>query len=119
MARWLWQAAGIISVLLGGVGIFLPILPTVPFMILAAFCFAKGSPALEQKLLDHPAFGPHIIAWREHGAISRRGKWAATGAFIFSVALGLWLARMPYALIPPAVAVICLSWLWTRPEGGG
>ena len=106
-----------IAVALGTLGIFLPLLPTVPFMILAAFCFAKSSPALEKRLTDDPRFGPHIRAWREKGAVSRKGKWAATAAFAFSIALSLWVMAMPWAMIPTGVAVICLSWLWTRPEG--
>jgi len=116
MKRQLYLAAGILSVALGGIGIFLPLLPTVPFMILAAFCFAKSSPALEKRLIEHPRFGPHILAWREKGAVSRKGKWAATAAFTVSIALGFWMLAMPYALIPLGVAVICGSWLWTRPE---
>ena len=116
-ARPIWLAIGILSVALGAVGIVLPLLPTVPFMILAAFCFAKSSPALEKRLVEHPRFGPHIMAWREKGAVSRKGKWAATAAFAFSIALGFFTMTMPYAAIPLGVAVICLSWLWTRPEG--
>jgi uncharacterized protein len=114
--RQLYLAAGLLSLSLGTVGIFLPLLPTVPFMILAAFCFAKSSPALEKRLIEDRRFGPHILAWRDKGAISRKGKLAATAAFAVSIALGLWWLKMPYALIPPSVAVICLSWLWTRPE---
>ena len=117
MKRQLYFAAGALSVALGSIGIFLPLLPTVPFMILAAFCFAKSSPALEKRLIEHPRFGPHILAWRKKGAVSRTGKIAATVAFAVSIALGLWLMVMPWALIPAGVAVICLSWLWTRPEG--
>ena len=77
----LYLCAGLLAVALGTVGIVLPLLPTVPFMILAAYCFARSSPALEARLLNHPKFGPHLFAWREKGAISRRGKWSATIAF--------------------------------------
>ena len=114
--RSLWLAGGLTSVALGSIGVIVPLLPTVPFMILAAFCFAKSSPALERRLIEHPRFGPHIVSWREKGAVSRKGKWAATAAFAFSIALGFWMMAMPWAFIPIGVAVICLSWLWTRPE---
>ena len=116
MIRPLWTAAGVTSLVLGAIGAVLPLLPTVPFVILATFCFARGNPAWEAKLLAHPTFGPHIRNWRERGAISRKGKLAATGAFAASIMLGLWAMHWPYAAIPPVVAAICLSWLWTRPE---
>jgi len=116
MRRQLWVAAGTVSLGLGAVGAVLPLLPTVPFVILAAFCFARGNPAWEAKLLAHPTFGLHIRSWREKGAISRKGKLAATGAFVVSIALGTLTMAWPYFAIPPVVAVICLSWLWTRPE---
>lgn len=116
MKRRLYLAAGFAALALGSIGIFLPLLPTVPFMILAAFCFAKSSPALERRLTGDPRFGPHITAWREKGAVSRKGKIAASGAFGVSIALGFWLLMMPYTLIPIGVAIICLSWLWSRPN---
>ena len=72
--RHLYIALGALSVALGVVGIFLPLLPTVPFMLLAAYFFAKGHPPFEQRLLDDPRFGPHIRAWRTRGAITRRAK---------------------------------------------
>ena len=117
MPRWLWNGFGFLALATGTVGIALPLLPTVPFYILAAFCFARGSSRWEAWLLNHPRFGHHIRAWREKGAISRRGKSAATIAFAASIALGLFTLRWPWVLIPPGVALISLSWLWTRPEG--
>lgn len=114
--RRLWMAGGVTSVALGSAGIFLPLLPTVPFFILAAFCFARSNRAWEQKLLDHPRFGPSIIAWRERGSISRRGKLAATAAFAVSIGIGAVTLNAPWLFIPPAVAAVSLGWLWTRPE---
>lgn len=116
MGRFLYLWAGFASLGLGAIGIFLPLLPTVPFMILAAFCFARSNPALEARLLDHRHFGPHIRRWRERGAISRRGKKAALIAFAFSVALALIFSPFPWFLIPVAAAIIGGSWIWTRPE---
>ncbi|HWV12881.1 MAG TPA: YbaN family protein [Sphingobium sp.] len=117
MRRTLYLSAGFLSIGLGALGIFLPLLPTVPFMILAAFCFARSSPALEARLLGHPQFGPHIRRWRDGGAISRRGKRAALAAFAFSAVLALIFATFPWSFLPLAAALIGGTWIWTRPEG--
>ena len=108
--------AGFVSLALGTLGLLLPILPTVPFVILAAFCFARSSPALERRLVEHRTFGPHINAWRTRGAISRKGKTAAALAFAASAALGLLLLDAPWSLIPLAAALIGGSWVMTRPS---
>ena len=114
--RLVYLLLGFLSLLLGLAGAFLPLLPTVPFVILAAFCFARGHPPLEAWLLRHPSFGPHIEAWRARGAIGRRGKRAALLAFAFSAVLGLLLLPLPWALLPLLAALIGGSWVWTRPE---
>lgn len=116
MRRYLYFIAGWASLGLGTIGAFLPLLPTVPFMILAAFCFARSSPTLEAKLLDHKHFGAHIRRWRDGGAISRRGKKAALGAFAFSIVLALIFSPFPWFLVPIAAALIGGTWIWTRPE---
>ena len=117
MKRPLYLAAGWASVAAGTVGIFLPILPTVPFMILAAFCFARSSPRLEAKLMNHPRYGPYLVAWREKGVVSRRAKLSATAAFAASTVIGFLALSLPWSLIPAGVALACGTWLWRRPEG--
>ncbi len=117
MRRTLYLSGGFLSLGLGTLGIFLPLLPTVPFMILAAFCFARSSPALEKRLLDHPHFGPHIRRWRNKGAISRKGKQAALAAFAFSAGMALLFVPFPWLLAPITAALIGGTWIWTRPEG--
>lgn len=117
--RYAYLLMGWLALALGGLGIFLPILPTVPFMILAAFCFARSSPKLEAWLLEHENFGHHIRAWRDHGAISRKGKIMALLAFAFSVIIALIFAKAPYSYIPILAALIGGTWIWTRPEGVG
>lgn len=114
--RHIWFAVGIVSVALGVIGVFLPIMPTVPFLILAAFAFARSSPKLEAKLLNHPVYGPHIRNWRDKRAITRRAKWMATIAFIASIGFGALTLAWPWVMIPPGIAVLSLSWLWTRNE---
>ena len=118
MKRQLYLAAGLTSVALGAIGVILPLLPTVPFMILAAFCFANSSPRLEAWLVEHHVFGSHIRNWRERRAITRRGKWAATVAFAVSCTIALLFMKMPWNLFPIAAALITGSWLWTRNEPG-
>lgn len=114
--QWAYYLLGWTALLLGGLGVALPLLPTVPFIILAAFCFAKSSPKLEAWLLNHEQFGQHIRAWRDHGAISRKGKVAALLAFILSAIMALIFAPHPYHYIPIVAAIIGGTWIWTRPE---
>ena len=116
MKRHFYLVAGWASLGLGAIGAFLPLLPTVPFVILAAFCFARSSPRLEARLLNHPHFGHHIVAWREKGAISRKGKIAASVAFAVSIAAALIFAPWPWSMAPVVAAAVTGSWIWTRPE---
>ena len=69
LSRPAWLGLGLFFVLLGFIGALLPLMPTTIFLILAAGCFARSSPRLENWLLTHPHFGHHIVAWREKGAI--------------------------------------------------
>lgn len=100
----------------GIVGTVLPLVPTVPFMLLAAFCFGRANPALEARLLRDPRFGPHILAWRERGAISRRGKLAAVLGFAGSAVIGLLTLDGPWSFLPLAVAVVGFAWILSRPD---
>jgi len=116
MKRQFYLVAGLASLALGGIGVLLPLLPTVPFMILAAFCFANSSPRLESWLVEHHIFGHHIKNWRERRAISRRGKWASTVAFAVSCVVALLFVKPPWNLVPLVAAIITGSWIWTRNE---
>lgn len=114
--RRLYACLGYASLVLAVLGAILPLLPTVPFVILAAFFFAKGNPALERRLLEHPVFGPHIVAWRERGAISSRGKFFALLTFACSAVIGFVVLEPPMAYIPATVALIGGTWVATRPN---
>jgi uncharacterized membrane protein YbaN (DUF454 family) len=117
LTRALWTAAGLAALALGLIGVFLPLLPTTPFVLLAAACFARSSPRLHDWLLRHPVFGPAIRDWRDHRAIPRKGKIAAvvamTAAFGLSLALGL---RLWVLLAQGAVLLAMGSWIVTRPS---
>jgi uncharacterized protein len=111
-----WLVLGGISTALGVIGIALPIMPTVPFLIFAAFCFARSSPALEHRIMTHAIYGPPIRNWREKGIITRKGKLASTFAFACSLVFGWFTLSGWWLALPPVIAVTCLSWIWTRPE---
>lgn len=113
--RSAYLLCGFLALVLGGIGMVLPLLPTVPFIILATFCFARSSPALERRLTEHPLFGSHIRDWRRRGAISRKGKAAASVAFVASALIGLLLLEPPLAWIPLAAALVGGAWVLSRP----
>jgi uncharacterized membrane protein YbaN (DUF454 family) len=116
MKRQLWTGAGLLFVGIGAVGAVLPLLPTVPFLLLALFCFARGNPVWEQRLLDHPRYGPLLLDWRTRRAIPRRAKWAALIAMAISVVVTGLAAGWPWVLIPLGVMAISGAWIWTRNE---
>ena len=116
MRRPAYLAAGLASLALGFVGIFLPLLPTTPFVLLAAFCFARGNPAWEARLLNDPRFGPSIRAWREHGAIPTRGKQLAVLMMLISAVGGWFLLPPPWYWVPAAFCTVVGAWVVSRPS---
>ncbi|MEM1129111.1 MAG: YbaN family protein [Pseudomonadota bacterium] len=116
--RLLWIGLGFAALGVGIAGIVLPLIPTVPLLLLAAFCFARSSPALHHWLVTHPVYGPHIQDWRDRGAIRPRAKRLATvsiaAAFALSVALGL---RPAILAIQAIVLTAVLIFIWSRPPG--
>jgi uncharacterized protein len=114
--RAIWLTLGTTSLGLAGIGAVLPLLPTTPFVLLAAFFFSKSSPAIHGWLVEHPTFGKAIRDWREHRAISRRGKIAATVAIALSMALPFLMGvGAVVLLIQAAVLSAVLAFVLTRP----
>ncbi|MEM9148366.1 MAG: YbaN family protein [Pseudomonadota bacterium] len=120
MLRIVWLAAGWIALAAGMVGAVLPLVPTVPFLILAAYCFARGSERMHHWLVTHPRFGPAIQDWRQHRAISRAGKRAAVITIALAFGLSLALGIAPEILAIQAVTLGCvLAFVLTRPGRPG
>lgn len=114
----MWAILGGGLVAIGLVGAVLPVLPTTPFLILAAACFARSSPRLEAWLLNHRHFGPPLRDWRRHGAIPPRAKRLACGGM--AVGYGFfWLMTRPGWPLALAVAALMLasaSYVLSRPS---
>lgn len=118
-SRAVFTGLGGTCVGLAVLGVFLPLLPTTPFLLLAAACFARSSPAHYGRLLAHPRFGPLIRDWRAHGTIPRRAKILAVSlviaTFASSIAFGTseaWLRALLGAI--GAALVVYLVRLPTR-----
>lgn len=115
--RTIWAAFGFLALALGAIGIVTPFLPTVPFLLLAAFGFARSSDHLHNWLLNHPAFGPPIRDWQRSGAIGRRAKWLGSGSILAGFSLSVLLGLNWKALLAQALVLGCTSlFIWTRPD---
>ena len=104
-ARLTWLVIGILSLGLGALGILLPLLPTTPLVLLAAFSFARSSDRLHQWLLDHDVFGALIENWRRHGAISRRAKIVSVVSMVAILVLSLVLAAPTHVIVVQVVVL--------------
>lgn len=98
LARPLWFTFGCAATGCGIAGAVLPVIPATPFLLLAAWAFARSSPRLHVWLLDHPRFGCIIRDWQHHGSISRNTKRAALLAMAVSLAL-TWLLGFPASVL--------------------
>jgi uncharacterized membrane protein YbaN (DUF454 family) len=105
-------------VLLGLVGVLVPILPTTPFMILAAALFAKSSPRFHHMLLSNKYIGEVLRDWEERGVVSRKLKRRATTLVVitFSISISILYERLELQLILVAIAMTLLFFLWRLKE---
>lgn len=117
VVRWALLAVGLVAVALGVVGAFLPVLPTTPFLLVGAACFARASPRLHRRLAASKTFGPTLAEWRRHRAIAWRTKryalvlmglsisvsaiffvepwWGKAGLVVLGITVGAWLWNVP------------------------
>jgi uncharacterized membrane protein YbaN (DUF454 family) len=118
LVRGLLLAAGCLCVALGALGVFLPLLPTTPFMLLAAACFARSSRRFHDWLLATRAFGPLIYEWRRHRSVPYRTKLTAIALMALTMGTSivffvepLWL-KLAIAAVGLAVSI----WLYRLPS---
>lgn len=126
-SRWVracFLVLGSLALALGVLGIFLPLLPTTPFVLLAAACYARGSHRFYEWLLSNRTFGPIIMEWERHRSIPYRTKitaialmsttlaisivffveplWLKSALAAMGLALAIWMYRIPSRDRPPA-----------------
>lgn len=117
LGRFGWLILGFTSLGCGAVGVVLPLLPTTPFVLLAAMAFAKSSPRLRRRLEKHRIFGPMIADWEQHGAIEWRYKLLAC-CMMGAALIGSFIAGfpMPVILLQLVVMVVGATYVLTRPS---
>ena len=103
----LLKGLGLFFVALAVLGAALPVLPTTPFLILAASCFAKSSPRLHKKLLDNRVFGPLIRDWQNHRSIPRKGKVISVISIVLAVSWSCYILDNIYLKL---MVVALVSW---------
>ncbi len=118
MRKPLYLSVGILCLVLGAIGVVLPLLPTTPFVILAAYCFSKSSARLHQMLLNHRLFGPMLIEWEANGVIPFKVKCLSSSMMLIMVSYPLLFKSLPWWAVIGAIStvVIALWYIWSRPS---
>lgn len=114
--RAAWAGAGSVALGLGVAGIVLPLLPTTPFVLLAAFCFSRGSARVERWLVEHARFGPMVRDWRTRRAVPRRAKQLAVLMMSAGSAWAWWVMPAPWRWVPALCCAAVATWLWRLPD---
>lgn len=116
--RWLWLALGWASVGLAIAGAALPLLPTTPFLLVAAYAFARSSKRFHTWLMEHKRFGPLIRNWHQHGAIDPWSKFWSMIAIGLTFGLSVALQLSPTVLIVQAITLSAVTYfILSRPNG--
>ena len=113
--RLVWGATGLLALGTGVVGIFLPLLPTTPFVLLAAFCFSRASTRCERWLVEHPRFGPMVRDWRANHAMPLRAKQLAWAMMAAGSLWAAWVLPARWAWLPALCCTAVALWMWRLP----
>ena len=116
--RLVYIVCGLICLALAFIGVFLPLLPTIPLVILAAFCFSKGSAKLHRWLLSQPLFGPVLEDWQNHHVIRFHIKCVATSLIALSMSYPVFFGPFPLWSRIALVAIMAsvLRYIWSFPS---
>lgn len=114
--RLLWAAVGAAALVTGIVGIVVPLLPTTPFVLVAAFCFARGSTRCEAWLVGHPRFGPVVRNWRDRHVIPLRAKQLAWSMMALGSAFAWWTLPARFGWLPAACCAAVVLWMARQPS---
>ena len=118
MIRYLLIFCGALSLALGTIATFMPLLPTPPFIFLAAACWAKASPRFHNWLYHHRLFGSILQNWENNGAVPRKVKFFTIGMMTVSCLFMFW--QFPERWWIGVISTVCCScvavWMWLRPE---
>jgi uncharacterized membrane protein YbaN (DUF454 family) len=115
--KFLWLLVGLMAVAIGAVGVVLPLLPTTPFLLVAAFAFARSSARLDRWLREHRSFGPLINNWHRDGSIERKVKRTAIIVIVLTPAI-TWLIGAPKWVIACQIVVLSAAamFILSRPS---
>lgn len=114
LVRLLLLGSGWLAVALGVLGIFLPLLPTTPFLLLAAACFARSSERFYQWLVGHPYLGPWFRDYLEGRGIPRKGKIYAIALMWLSISISCWIVPIPWARFGMLLTAILVTFWIAR-----
>lgn len=116
--RAIYYVVGCLMIVLGIIGAILPVMPTVPFLLVASWCFARSSPRFHHWLHNHKVFGPPIKQWEEQGVISPFVKFLAVGGMTVGFCWFLLLAKPTLWLAVATIIVLVLIaiYILTRPS---
>ena len=113
----IWRLIAVLALALGIAGVVLPVVPTVPFVLISAWAAGKGWPAFEDWLLAHRVYGSHIRNWRERRAVPRDAKLVASLMMLAScTALQFTPTPQWLRIALPTFLFAVAVWLWMRPE---
>lgn len=118
MKKVIFLLLGHLCLVLGIIGAFLPVLPTTPFLLLAAYLYSKSSDRLHNWIIAHKYLGPPLKDWQESGVIGLKAKWLATIMILLVIGwrfpilnIALWIK-----IFASSVLLAVLVFIWTRPS---